>query len=155
MHANRELYRLNPLSKFQSLLGLPTIRAFGKGNQFLNRHGDNMDLNRKIFIEQILVSTWFNLTLSLCSFIVNISAIIFCVFEILNNHLGLLFHQKPCICWAINDICSLSRLKIFSRLLDHWLHLKPQSSHLNVAFTILSSNILNIHILFKILWLSK
>ena len=125
MHANRELYRLESISKSpilsffgESLLGLPTIRAFGKGNQFLNRHGDNMDLNRKIFIEQILVSTWFNLTLSLCSFIVNISAIIFCVFEILNNHLGLLFHQKPCICWAINDICSLSRLEC---LVGYWI----------------------------------
>jgi ATP-binding cassette subfamily C (CFTR/MRP) protein 2 len=92
MHANRELYRLESISKSpilsffgESLLGLPTIRAFGKCPQFLKRHGDNMDLNRKIFIEQILVSTWFNLTLSLCSFVVNISAITFCVFYSTKN----------------------------------------------------------------------
>lgn len=44
-----------------------------------------MDLNRKIFIQQILVGTWFNLTLSLCSFFVNMGAIVFCIFYSTKN----------------------------------------------------------------------
>jgi len=58
MHANRELYRLESISKSpilsffgESLAGLAVIRAFGKSEQFLMKHATNMDENRKIFME--------------------------------------------------------------------------------------------------------
>ena len=86
MHANRDLYRLESISKSpilsffgETLSGLPMIRAFSKTQQFLKKHAHNLDENRRIFIQQNLTGMWFSLTLSLCSFFVNITAVVFCV----------------------------------------------------------------------------
>lgn len=58
MHANRDLYRLESISKspilsyFGEILGgLPVIRAFSRTKQFTKRHAYNLDQNRKIFIQ--------------------------------------------------------------------------------------------------------
>ncbi|CAD8136284.1 unnamed protein product [Paramecium pentaurelia] len=87
MAANRELYRLESLSKSpilsffsETVNGLNIIRAFTKQEQFLDRHTKNIDLNRKIQIAQLQTTTWFSMNLTFTSFIVNISAIAFVLF---------------------------------------------------------------------------
>lgn len=92
MAASRELYRLEAISKSpilsfftETIMGITTIRAFEKHEQFLRKHGHNQDINRKIFLEQISTNVWFSLVLGLSSFIVNITAIIFCMFYSTKN----------------------------------------------------------------------
>ncbi|CAD8149098.1 unnamed protein product [Paramecium pentaurelia] len=87
MAANRELYRLESISKSpilsffsETVNGLNIIRAFRKQEQFLDRHTKNIDLNRKIQIAQLQTTTWFSMNLTFTSFIVNISAIAFVLF---------------------------------------------------------------------------
>ncbi|CAD8048099.1 unnamed protein product [Paramecium sonneborni] len=87
MAANRELYRLESISKSpilsffsETVNGLNIIRAFRKQEQFLERHTKNIDLNRKIQIVQLQTTTWFSMNLTFTSFIVNISAIAFVLF---------------------------------------------------------------------------
>ncbi|CAD8141597.1 unnamed protein product [Paramecium octaurelia] len=87
MAANRELYRLESISKSpilsffsETVNGLNIIRAFRKQDQFLERHTKNIDLNRKIQVAQLQTTTWFSMNLTFTSFIVNISAIGFVLF---------------------------------------------------------------------------
>ena len=55
MTCNRELYRLESISKSpilsyfsETVNGITTIRAYNKQQQFIERHTENIDLNRKI-----------------------------------------------------------------------------------------------------------
>ncbi|CAD8052568.1 unnamed protein product [Paramecium sonneborni] len=87
MAANRELYRLESISKSpilsffsETVNGLNIIRAFGKQDKFLERHSKNIDLNRKIQIVQLQITTWFSMNLTFTSLMVNISAIAFVLF---------------------------------------------------------------------------
>ncbi|KAM3143254.1 hypothetical protein pb186bvf_004586 [Paramecium bursaria] len=86
MSGSRELFRLEAMSRspiisfFSEVVsGLPTIRAFGMNQYCMDEHAQNLDINRKIALEQIGATVWFSLYLGLSSFIVNITAIIFCI----------------------------------------------------------------------------
>ncbi|CAD8112763.1 unnamed protein product [Paramecium primaurelia] len=92
MTASRELFRLEAISKSpilsyfsESIMGISTIRAFQRQSQIMNKHGNNQDINRKIFLEQIAANAWFGLILGLSSFMVNTTAIAFCMFYSTNN----------------------------------------------------------------------
>ncbi|KAM3143255.1 hypothetical protein pb186bvf_004587 [Paramecium bursaria] len=87
MCASRELYRLELISKSpilsyftETLQGLTVIRAFQKEKDFQYNFSLKMDVNRKIFFQQVAANAWFIQVLGLSSFIVNISAIAYCIF---------------------------------------------------------------------------
>lgn len=63
----------------ETISGISVVRAFDKQIIFLKKHASNLDLNRKISLQQIATNIWFQLLLSLASFFVNITAIVFCV----------------------------------------------------------------------------
>ncbi|CAD8103784.1 unnamed protein product [Paramecium sonneborni] len=92
MTASRELFRLEAISKSpivsyfsESIMGITTIRAFQRQSQIMNKHGRNQDINRKIYFEQIAANAWFGMVLGLSSFIVNSTAIVFCMFYSTKN----------------------------------------------------------------------
>ncbi|KAM3141562.1 hypothetical protein pb186bvf_006426 [Paramecium bursaria] len=87
MKASRELYRLESISKSpilsyftESIMGITVVRAFQRQEQVMHKHALNQDINRKIFLEQIATNAWFSQVLGLSSFMVNITALIFCIF---------------------------------------------------------------------------
>ncbi|CAD8155775.1 unnamed protein product [Paramecium pentaurelia] len=111
MAASRELFRLEAISKSpilsyfsESIMGITTIRAFQRQSQIMNKHGNNQDLNRKIFLEQIAANAWFGLVLGLSSFMVNTTAIVFCMFYSTKNpaYAGLLMTYASTLDQNIN-----------------------------------------------------
>lgn len=61
------------------------MRVFKKEKEFLEKHCENMDVNRRVFLELLGVQTWFMLVLGLVSLIVNAIALIYCVFFSFSN----------------------------------------------------------------------
>lgn len=92
MSANRELYRLESISKSpilsyfsETIIGVAVIRAYNRTMHCLQMHINNLDRNRKITLALNNTSSWFSLLLTFASYSVNISAIIFCIFYSNNN----------------------------------------------------------------------
>jgi hypothetical protein len=63
----------------ETLNGLSVIRAFKKENTFFEAHAKNINENLKNKIIQNGLNAWFTQVLTGISFIVNISALSFCV----------------------------------------------------------------------------
>ncbi|CAD8105461.1 unnamed protein product [Paramecium primaurelia] len=90
--ASRELQRLESISKSpivsffgECINGQSYVRVFKKESKFIEKHCDNMDVNRRVFLELIGSQTWFMLVLGLVSLIVNAMAIVYCVFYSFSN----------------------------------------------------------------------
>ena len=88
---NRELIRLESISRSpivsyfsETLNGLSVIRAFKKEHSFFEKHTNNMNENLKNKIVQNGLNLWFTQVLTAISFIVNISALSFCVRLVIN-----------------------------------------------------------------------
>ncbi|CAD8193906.1 unnamed protein product [Paramecium pentaurelia] len=87
MKASRELQRLELISKSpilsyftETLSGLTTIRAYQQTNEFLYNFSRKIDTNKKIYYKQVESNAWFLQILGLSSLIVNISAIVYCIY---------------------------------------------------------------------------
>ncbi|CAK67068.1 unnamed protein product (macronuclear) [Paramecium tetraurelia] len=90
--ASRELQRLESISKSpivsffgECINGQSYVRVFKKESKFIEKHCDNMDVNRRVFLELIGSQTWFMLVLGLVSLVVNAMAIVYCVFFSFSN----------------------------------------------------------------------
>ncbi|CAD8205655.1 unnamed protein product [Paramecium pentaurelia] len=87
MKASRELQRLELISKSpilsyftETLSGLTIIRAYQQNNQFLYNFCRKLDNNKKIYYKQVESNAWFLQIMGLSSLIVNISAIVYCIY---------------------------------------------------------------------------
>ncbi|KAL4492939.1 hypothetical protein ABPG72_020718 [Tetrahymena utriculariae] len=87
MNAQREIVRLETISRSpivqyfgETLMGLPSIRAFRQQKRFSEAHCKNIDENKKNQIAFIAMEGWFKLNLTFLSLMVNTTAICFCLF---------------------------------------------------------------------------
>ncbi|CAD8125126.1 unnamed protein product [Paramecium sonneborni] len=92
VRASRELQRLESISKSpivsffgECINGQSYVRVFKKESKFIEKHCENMDVNRKVFLELVGSQTWFMLILGLVSLFVNAMALVYCVFYSFSN----------------------------------------------------------------------
>ncbi|CAK61098.1 unnamed protein product (macronuclear) [Paramecium tetraurelia] len=87
MKVSRELQRLELISKSpvlscftETLSGLTTIRAYQQTHTFLYNFSRKLDNNKKIYYKQVESNAWFLQIMGLSSLIVNLSAIVYCIY---------------------------------------------------------------------------
>lgn len=68
-----------------SISGLSTIRAYQKQGDFINRQIIFIDNNKRVRLNKAALESWFSISLTYLSFLVNMAAIGYCILSTNDN----------------------------------------------------------------------